>query len=177
MAQSASRPCAHCGLLFEAEADDFPLLEPFIALHERYCAGGDRRAERWSPLAAARAFRPETILLCCPHEDEREALSVFLEALGHVVVVVVDLDGAAAALERQVPSIVIVDVSSCGGDVAAFVATCRAGRTRPLLIALGGRGGTAERERARRAGFDVYLLRPVDPVELEPLLARRWIRP
>ena len=41
-----------------------------------------------------------------------------------------------------------------------------------LLIALTGYGQPADRARAQEAGFDAYLVKPVDPEELERTIQR-----
>ena len=51
----------------------------------------------------------------------------------------------------------------------------RAGEPRPLLVGISGYGFEADHRRAREAGFDLYLVKPVDPRLLESLL-EQWTR-
>jgi CheY-like chemotaxis protein len=46
------------------------------------------------------------------------------------------------------------------------------GLEKALLVAVTGFGREEDRQRCREAGFDLHLLKPVDPAELERLLAR-----
>jgi two-component system CheB/CheR fusion protein len=46
------------------------------------------------------------------------------------------------------------------------------GMDKALLVAVTGLGGEADRRRAREAGIDCYFLKPVDPAELEKVLAK-----
>jgi two-component system CheB/CheR fusion protein len=55
---------------------------------------------------------------------------------------------------------------------------CRRIRSRPwggqtLVIALTGWGDPEKRDQAREAGFDAYLLKPVEPADLQHLLSAR----
>ena len=43
---------------------------------------------------------------------------------------------------------------------------------RPLLVAITGRGMTADRLRSQEVGIDLHLVKPVEPAELEHLLKR-----
>ncbi len=57
-----------------------------------------------------------------------------------------------------------------GYEVARRLRALR--RERPLrIIAITGWGQDADRQRSREAGFDVHLVKPVDPMTLTSLLA------
>jgi CheY-like chemotaxis protein len=47
-----------------------------------------------------------------------------------------------------------------------------AGGADPVLIALSGFGQAGDRERSKQAGFDLHLIKPVDPGEIESLLSQ-----
>jgi CheY-like chemotaxis protein len=42
----------------------------------------------------------------------------------------------------------------------------------PILIAVSGYGGSEEQQRCQEAGIDLHLLKPVDPEQLQSILAR-----
>jgi two-component system CheB/CheR fusion protein len=49
-----------------------------------------------------------------------------------------------------------------------------AGLERVVLVAVTGYGQDEDRRKARQAGFDHHLTKPVDPEELQALLARTF---
>jgi CheY-like chemotaxis protein len=57
-------------------------------------------------------------------------------------------------------------------DGYAVARALREDASRAYLIALTGYGQEEDQRRARDAGFDLHLTKPVDPRALEPLLAR-----
>jgi CheY-like chemotaxis protein len=71
------------------------------------------------------------------------------------------------------PDLALVDIGLPGIDgyeVARRLREHPAGR-RLRLVALTGYGLPEDRERSRRAGFDLHLVKPVDPARLAELLA------
>ena len=81
--------------------------------------------------------------------------------------------GVMAAGQFQ-PAVVLCDLGLPGGMSGYDVA--RALRSDPAhaglrLVAVSGYGQPEDRERARSAGFDLHLTKPVDPAELRLLLA------
>jgi CheY-like chemotaxis protein len=74
------------------------------------------------------------------------------------------------------PDIALVDIGLPGIDGYEVARRARAHDTRrPVLIALTGYGQPEDRQRAREAGFDDVLVKPVDPASLATLLATREI--
>ena len=70
------------------------------------------------------------------------------------------------------PEVVVCDIGLPGMDGYAVAAELRRERTVPaLLIALSGYGQEEDIRRGEAAGFQCYLTKPVDPGELERLLA------
>ena len=61
-----------------------------------------------------------------------------------------------------------------GYEVARRI-RARGSRPRPLLVGISGYGFDADRRRAKDAGFDLYLVKPVDPQRLEKLV-EQWSR-
>jgi CheY-like chemotaxis protein len=115
------------------------------------------------------------VLVVEDNEDAADALRMFLELLEHDVQVA---DSATAALQiaqSWQPQIVLSDIGLPGAmDGYALARSLRAvpGGGDIFLIALSGYGREQDKERAREAGFDEHLTKPVDIHALEALLAR-----
>ena len=111
------------------------------------------------------------LLLVEDNADNRNSLRELLEELGHVVAVARDgAEGVEAAI-ATVPEVALVDVGLPeldGYQVAQRVRAALGDRVR--LIALTGYGQPDDVRRARAAGFDAHLVKPVDLNALERLL-------
>jgi CheY-like chemotaxis protein len=108
------------------------------------------------------------ILLVEDNADIGETLRDLLEILGHDVELVNDgLRGVQRALESR-PEVMLVDIGLPGIDgyeVARQVrASAHGGAV--IMLALTGYGRPEDRKKARDAGFDAHLVKPVDPDEL-----------
>ncbi|TZF87476.1 response regulator [Cognatilysobacter lacus] len=98
-------------------------------------------------------------------------MGVLLRASGHRVDVEVDPRNALAYAERVRPDAYILDIGMPHLDGYELARRIRALHgSRPLLVALTGYGHPADRERARLAGFDHHLVKPLDPEALIRLL-------
>jgi CheY-like chemotaxis protein len=101
-------------------------------------------------------------------------LTEFLESCGHVVDTAPD---GVTGLDRVlglVPDAAFVDIGLPGLDgyqLAANVRAAAEGRG-VYLVALTGYGRPEDRARALDAGFDAWIVKPVDPQQLERLLAQ-----
>jgi CheY-like chemotaxis protein len=105
--------------------------------------------------------------------DAAELLSLFLEEQGHTVIVE---HGAGAALERvgrSAPDVCLLDIGLPNMDGNALARRLRAmpALRGVRLIAISGYGTWKDRSTALAAGFDHYLIKPVDMAELLNLLA------
>ena len=126
-----------------------------------------------APRAAVPAGR-RRILLVEDNADTREVTRLVLELAGHEVHEAADGPSGLAALLRLRPDIAIVDIGLPGldgYDVARQVRSHPAAAD-VLLVALTGYGQREDRERALNAGFDMQLVKPVDPLRLADILAR-----
>lgn len=104
--------------------------------------------------------------------DAAEALALLLEFSGHDVQVAGDGYEAVRKAEAHRPEVILLDLFMPGID---GYEVCRRLRTRAWaasarIIALTGWGDDENRRRSRDAGFDLHLVKPVDPDELERLL-------
>jgi PAS domain S-box-containing protein len=116
---------------------------------------------------------PLRILVADDNRDAADSLQRVLALYGHEVRVVYDGSSAVNVGTEFRPRVAILDIGmpgTNGYDVA------RALRTRHgdavTLVALTGWGQEADRRRSAEAGFDHHLVKPVDPNELNSLLAR-----
>jgi CheY-like chemotaxis protein len=112
------------------------------------------------------------ILVIEDHPDGRETLRLLLEILGHQVEVAADgLEGVEKALALR-PDVALVDIGLpvLNGYQVARQLRATLGR-RPFLIAQTGYGRSEDRQRVLAAGFDVHLIKPVMPEELNYWLA------
>jgi CheY-like chemotaxis protein/two-component sensor histidine kinase len=127
-------------------------------------------------LAAAppRAAAAHEILLVEDNHDERETLRVALELEGHRVLHAADGVAALELLLRHRPRVAILDIGLPGMDGYQLARQARAARgSQLLLIALTGYGSTLDLERAKQAGFDFHLTKPVDVRELLQAIANQ----
>jgi CheY-like chemotaxis protein len=112
------------------------------------------------------------ILVADDNVDLATSLGDLLETLGHSVRNVHDGREAFAAATADPPDIALFDIGMPvlnGYDLAQRLRADPATRDLPM-VAITGWGQDADRERARRAGFDRHLVKPVDPAELSELL-------
>jgi CheY-like chemotaxis protein len=118
------------------------------------------------------ARRARKLLVADDNRDSADSLGLLLEMSGYDVRVAHTGARAMQAVQDEIPDAAILDIGMPdmnGHELARWVRSYVAGR--PIaLIAMTGWGQAADKERARAAGFDHHLTKPVDPDELERLL-------
>jgi CheY-like chemotaxis protein len=130
-----------------------------------------------APRAAASAEPPGSlrILVADDNADAAETLSILLESMGHSVRHVNDGEAAVAAVLEFDPELVVLDIGMPrmnGYDACRQIRQQPGGGTR-TLVALTGWGQPQDQERAREAGFDRHLVKPVDMERLLELISAR----
>jgi signal transduction histidine kinase/ActR/RegA family two-component response regulator len=123
------------------------------------------------PAAPAAAGRLQ-ILVVEDNEDGRESLRELLEIWGHRVAVAGNgPEGVEMAFSLR-PQVALVDIGLPGMDGNEVARQVRSilGDDEISLIAMTGYGQPEDRRRALQAGFDCYLVKPVDPTVLSQLL-------
>jgi len=130
------------------------------------------------PAPAARSLPRRTILVVDDNVDAAESLAELLRLKGQDVRVA---HGGPAALEaaRAGPlEMVFLDLGMPGMDGFEVARRLRQEprNGRVLLVALTGWGQDADRRRTREAGFDVHLVKPVEPEVLHELLLTAALR-
>jgi CheY-like chemotaxis protein/nitrogen-specific signal transduction histidine kinase len=113
------------------------------------------------------------VLIVDDNRDGAQSLALMLDLEGHDVRTAADGLEALQIAEEFQPNVVLLDIGMPGID---GYETARRLRARPwaksvLLCAQTGWGQEDDKRRARSAGFDRHLVKPVDPEELSRILA------
>jgi CheY-like chemotaxis protein/two-component sensor histidine kinase len=125
------------------------------------------------PLRPAKDERSaRRILVVDDNVDAAETLAEMLRLMGHEVVVAHDGPSALASAESARPQLALLDL---GMPVMDGYELAQRLKMHPelsgvSLVALTGYGNDRERERAKDAGFDHHLVKPLDPALLAKLL-------
>jgi signal transduction histidine kinase/ActR/RegA family two-component response regulator len=148
--------------------------------------GQGTTADVWLPLATATAATPalpwplvaagsreRTVLVVEDNEDVREALRWLLESEGHRVRTARSWREAIELTLQSAPEIALLDIGLPEVDGYELARRLRETPRGPSirLVALTGYGRPEDRRRAREAGFEVHLVKPVEPADLLRLLA------
>jgi PAS domain S-box-containing protein len=116
---------------------------------------------------------PLRILVVDDNIDAVRSLAMVLEAFGHAVHTAHDGPAALEAAASFRPEAILLDIGLPRMDGYEVARRLRqAGQDKALLVALTGYGQEEDRRRSREAGFDLHLVKPVDPQELEEILCR-----
>ena len=118
---------------------------------------------------------PRRVLVVDDNADAAMTLDMLLRSLGHETHVVHDGHAACEAVGQFRPDIVLLDIGMPGLDGYEVARRLRAlpGTAGCMLVAVTGWGQENDRRRAREAGFDRHLVKPVDPEEIEALVSGR----
>jgi PAS domain S-box-containing protein len=120
---------------------------------------------------APEAGRPLRLLVVDDSKDTVDSLAMLLRLTGHEVATA---DTGPAGLQAALaghPDVVLLDLGLPGIDGYEVARRIREQADVPMLIAMTGYGQPEDRERSKEAGFDFHLVKPVDPVKLQQLLA------
>jgi signal transduction histidine kinase len=127
---------------------------------------GEPRPAEEAPARSERRYR---VLIVEDNDDARETLRILLELNGHHVELAPDgLTGLDLALRMQ-PDVALIDLGLPGLDGYDLARRVRAapGGSAIRLIAVTGYSQPQDRRRAREAGFESFLVKPVDSHALE----------
>ena len=146
------------------------------------------------PLAPAESDEPENlnestepaenvvslqrVLVVDDNVDGAESLAMLLQLFGHETRTVHTGPDALTAVRDFLPDVVFLDIGLPGMNGYEVAKRLRqdAGLVTPMLVALTGWGSEDDRRRAREAGFDGHLTKPVDPATVREIL-RNCARP
>ena len=124
------------------------------------------------PAAVTSHSAGAAVLIVDDNQDAAEMLAHYVECLGYRVRIALDGPSALNVAREMSPRIALLDIGLPVMDGFEL-----AGRVRELpglgalkLIAITGYGQETDRDRARSAGFDAHMVKPVDMEALEVLL-------
>jgi signal transduction histidine kinase/ActR/RegA family two-component response regulator len=117
------------------------------------------------------------ILVVDDLRDAAETMAQLLRLEGHEVLTAFDGRAAVDTALSERPDLVLLDV---GLPILNGYQACRAmregGLTDTTIAALTGYGQAEDRRLSQVAGFDAHLVKPVDPAQVEALVAKRLER-
>jgi PAS domain S-box-containing protein len=117
------------------------------------------------------------VLVVDDNEDVAQALQDLLTLLGHEVTLARDGPAALAAAADVRPDLVLLDIGLPGMDGYTVAEQLREiGQDQAELVALTGYGREEDLRRARSAGFDRHIVKPVDAAALCGLIAEVSVR-
>lgn len=133
----------------------------------------DRRAVPAQPLVRqAPPFKARHILLIDDNTDVNQTLHDFLVDVGHVVDCAPDGETGLQMDSERRHDVICCDIGLPGMDGFEVARRLRRGASRARLIAISGYEQEEQRERARQAGFDHYLVKPIVCQQLLALIDR-----
>jgi two-component system, sensor histidine kinase len=121
------------------------------------------------PPGLAGVVPPLRILVVDDLRDAADSLALLLKLLGHDVCAVYDGPTALRTAASFRPDVVLLDLGLPGMD--GYEVARRLRGQVGLLVAATGFGQEEDRRRCREAGFDRFLLKPLDLDELRRVLA------
>jgi two-component system, chemotaxis family, CheB/CheR fusion protein len=124
------------------------------------------------PIAGDRPRATTRVLVVDDNADIAESTALILRLAGYTVKKALSGQEALELASSFEPSVVLLDIGMPGLDGYAVARRLRdePALKNALLIAVTGYGTSADRSRAKAAGFDRLLVKPVDPGALQRLL-------
>jgi CheY-like chemotaxis protein len=121
--------------------------------------------------------RPLMVLVAEDNPVNRQVAAHLLRKHGHQVVLVENGRAAVEEFYREEFDVVLMDVQMPGMDGYQATAAIRErerniGSSRTPIVALTAHAMKGDREHCLAAGMDEYLPKPIDPTELQAVLAR-----
>jgi CheY-like chemotaxis protein len=114
------------------------------------------------------------ILVADDNRDAADSMAMLLELAGYEVLIAHNGQEALRKIITDEPAAAILDIGMAGMTGYEIARQVRsAGDDRTYLIAVTGWGQADDVARAKQAGFDEHLTKPVDPDRIELLLRAR----
>ena len=129
----------------------------------------DPTAEARAPAPAESAPTRLRILVVDDNVDTASSLSILLRLHGHMAQTAHDGFSALDLSQSRTFDAILLDIGlpTIDGHEVARRIRMRGGDDQPVLVGISGYGFDADHRRARDAGFDLYLVKPVDSQRLE----------
>jgi signal transduction histidine kinase/ActR/RegA family two-component response regulator len=126
------------------------------------------------PRQIAAVAQPRHVLLVEDNDDARQAMAMMLTHYGYRVLEAADGAEAITNATTHVPECAVIDIGLPQLDGYQVAERLRATPSCAdmLMIALSGYGGDEARQKAKAAGFDDYLVKPVSPSKLFELVEK-----
>ncbi|MBC8741663.1 PAS domain S-box protein [Paraburkholderia sp. UCT31] len=123
---------------------------------------------------AAPHVQPLRILIVDDNRDSADSLAMLLELKGHEVRITYEGEHALQISPRFSPHLALIDLAMPKMDGYATLAAMRAlpEMSRTMYAAMTGFGHASDLDRTRHAGFHAHLVKPVEMVVLDALLAK-----
>jgi len=124
--------------------------------------------------SAVWARRPLRVLIVDDNRDTVQTLGILLRSEGNEVRMLQTSEDAIVDAEQFFPDVVLLDIGMPGrnGFEVAEDFRKRFGRKHPVIVAVTGYSGIADKCRARASGFDHYCVKPYDPCALLQLVTK-----
>jgi PAS domain S-box-containing protein len=125
------------------------------------------------PPAVPAPAGPLHVLLVEDNVDAAETMRMLLEMYGARVSVAHTGPAGVEAARRGLPDLILCDIGLPGlsGYEVARALRADPATASTCLVAVSGYGQPEDQEKSRRSGFDLHLIKPVEPGELQRLLA------
>jgi PAS domain S-box-containing protein len=140
----------------------------------------DERGTMKDKLVSPSSLNPDTgsfrlydvqVLVVDDEPDSRDLIVTVLQQEGAKVRAVASVKEALAALERQLPDVLISDIGMPEADGYALIRQLRSQWGQLPAIALTAYAGDEDQQQAIAAGFQRHLSKPIDPEELVIVVA------
>lgn len=145
----------------------------FTVLLPRYHVAQNAALEkRENPSETVRSKHPLRILVVDDNADAAQMLALYLESLGHHVLIAHSSKSALARAKLEKPDACILDIGLPEMDGNELARQLRAGQetAHAFLVAVTGYGHEHDKLNSMAAGFDQHLVKPVDVSKLATLL-------
>jgi CheY-like chemotaxis protein len=121
--------------------------------------------------------RPLRVLVIEDNSDAAETLGDLLRLFGHEAEVALSGPAGLDVARNLRPDVVLCDIGLPGMDGYSVADSLRSepATQATRLVALTGYSRDSDRQRTRDAGFDLHLVKPVEPLELKRLL-EEWAK-
>lgn len=120
------------------------------------------------PPLEQRFMYPKTVLLVEDHEDSRAICATILQHYGYDVLEAADGEIGFQLARTHIPNLILMDMSLPSTDGCEVTERLKedVDTSHIPIVALTAHALGVDRERARRAGFDSYLVKPCAPTRI-----------